>query len=154
MAVQWCSLVALTLSACEGGSTGDPLAFCGNGELDLDEACDDGNDVDGDGCSPLCTIAQCGDAIVEVAASEECDDGNVLAGDGCSPLCRVERCGNAIADLHEVCDDGNMLAGDGCSATCHSDETCGNGIVDSAVGEECDDAKRTIQGCTDCRIAP
>jgi cysteine-rich repeat protein len=154
LVLQWCSLAALALSACEGGSSGDPLALCGNGDVELDEDCDDGNMIGGDGCSTSCTFEECGDAVVDAAAGEECDDGNVLAGDGCSPSCVFERCGNGITDLNEACDDGNEVAGDGCSATCHSDETCGNGIVDSAAGEECDDAKMTVQGCMDCRIIP
>lgn len=31
-----------------------PGAFCGDGKVDLGEACDDSNKVDGDGCSPSC----------------------------------------------------------------------------------------------------
>jgi len=49
-------------------------------------------------------------------------------------------CGNYRLDADEVCDDGNHADGDGCSADCTSDETCGNGFVDAAVGEVCDDA--------------
>jgi cysteine-rich repeat protein len=30
--------------------------FCGDGTTDIDEACDDGNDLDGDGCSSRCEI--------------------------------------------------------------------------------------------------
>ena len=30
--------------------------FCGDGTTDTDEACDDGNDLDGDGCSSRCEI--------------------------------------------------------------------------------------------------
>ena len=32
-----------------------PGPFCGDGKVDADEACDDSNNVDGDGCSPSCT---------------------------------------------------------------------------------------------------
>ena len=42
----------------EGGGGGepapDPVAFCGDGFLDADEQCDDGNEEDGDGCSSVC----------------------------------------------------------------------------------------------------
>jgi cysteine-rich repeat protein len=48
-------------------------------------------------------------------------------------------CGDRILHALEVCDDGNTLGGDGCSADCLSDETCGNGYVDAALGEVCDD---------------
>ena len=33
-----------------------PAAICGDGEVTGDEACDDGNDVDGDGCESDCTL--------------------------------------------------------------------------------------------------
>lgn len=34
---------------------------------------------------------------------------------------------------------GPTAAGDGCSADCRSDETCGNGVIDTVTGEACDD---------------
>jgi cysteine-rich repeat protein len=48
--------------------------------------------------------------------------------------------GDSVTDtpLGEVCDDGNTVSGDDCSADCTSDETCGNGIVDVAKSEQCD----------------
>jgi cysteine-rich repeat protein len=39
--------------------TGTPAPFCGDGVLDLDEECDDGNAIDDDGCSSACESA-CG----------------------------------------------------------------------------------------------
>jgi len=63
--------------------------FCGDGTLDAGEACDDGNHVDGDGCSANCTVeAYCGDGTLD--AGEQCDDGNNVNGDGCSALCAFE----------------------------------------------------------------
>jgi len=49
-------------------------------------------------------------------------------------------CGDGILDPGEVCDDGNTVSGDGCKGDCSSDETCGNGIVDThlAIPEDCD----------------
>jgi cysteine-rich repeat protein len=32
---------------------------CGNGVIDSDEQCDDGNNVDGDGCSAKCGAPEC-----------------------------------------------------------------------------------------------
>src|SRR5688572_15344917 len=63
-------------------------------------------------------------------------------------------CGDGTVDDGEVCDDGNNQAGDGCSEDCGSDETCGNGYVDSIVGEVCDDGNvNDGDGCSgDCRI--
>lgn len=108
-------------------------AVCGNGAVEADEACDDGNLVTGDACTAICTAAACGNAVLE--PDEECDDGNLTDGDGCSFDCR--RCGNGTVDSGEACDDGNTTNGDGCTATCQL-QVCGNGVVEA--GEECDDA--------------
>ncbi len=64
----------------------------------------------------------------------------------------IPECGNGDIDDAEVCDDGNRRSGDGCSADCLSDETCGNGYLDVALGEECDDGNtRSGDGCSaDC----
>ncbi|HEX7840776.1 MAG TPA: DUF4215 domain-containing protein [Kofleriaceae bacterium] len=124
---------------------------CGDAHLDSDEECDDGNNIDGDGCSHLCTIEICGNKRLD--PHEQCDDGNTKDGDGCSAKCTVEVCGNGIKDFGEVCDDGNTKDGDGCSHDCKSREICGNGIVDTAVGEICDDGNTADRdGCSgDCR---
>ncbi len=133
--------------ACDDGNTlsGDgcqsdcSLPSCGDGVVDDAEECDDGNHADGDGCNATCTSDEtCGNGIVDGGAGEQCDDGNTAAGDGCAPSCVVEYCGNAEIDPGEICDDGNTSGGDGCSADCSSDETCGNGYVDTAAGEQCD----------------
>ena len=110
---------------------------CGNGRHDPGEACDDGNNVSGDGCPADCT-PPCGDGILD--PGEACDDGNSVSGDGCSNDCRSkEVCGNGILDPGEACDDGNTVSGDGCSNDCRTKEgeVCGNGAV--TAGEDCDD---------------
>ena len=56
------------------------LNVCGNGELDEEEACDDGNEINTDACLNNCTIAACGDDVArtDIAAGDEgheaCDD--------------------------------------------------------------------------------
>ncbi len=46
-----------TASHGQGGEGGAPVApFCGDGSVDPDEACDDGNDNRFDGCLPDCTV--------------------------------------------------------------------------------------------------
>ena len=148
---------------------------CGNGELDGDEECDPGAetaecDVDctfaicGDGylntaadeecdpgaetaeCDVDCTFAICGDGYLNTAADEECDDGNTNDGDGCSGNCKQVICGNGELDPGEECDSA------GETASCDEDCTlalCGDGYLNSAAGEECDDGN-TIggDGCT------
>ena len=122
---------------------GTAIPVCGDSIVHADEACDDGNDVGGDGCSADCfSDESCGNSTVDSIVGEMCDDGNTTGGDGCSADClSTEICGNGHTDtlLGEVCDDGNLVDGDGCSMDCLSDETCGNGIRDRAAGEACDD---------------
>ncbi len=137
---------------------------CGNGILDLNEQCDDGNILEGDSCSPICKREECGNNVLD--PGEVCDDGNTNNGDGCNSLCTSkEVCGNKIVDVGEACDDGNPTNADGCSGTpvtvgsemspgpCKSTEVCGNGIKDVQVGEVCDDGNTTSgDGCnSDCR---
>ncbi|MEO7097202.1 MAG: DUF4215 domain-containing protein, partial [Polyangiales bacterium] len=137
---------------------------CGNGIVDLNEQCDDGNILEGDNCSPTCKREECGNNVLD--PNEVCDDGNKASGDGCSANCMSkEICGNSVVDVGEACDDGNALNADGCSGTpvtvgsemspspCKSTEVCGNGIKDLQVGEVCDDGNTVSgDGCnSDCR---
>ena len=64
--------------------------FCGDGASDRGEKCDDGGNVNGDGCSSNCVIEFCGDSIQQMALGEQCDDGNNSDGDGCSATCLDE----------------------------------------------------------------
>lgn len=115
------------------------IGTCGNAVQAGDEVCDDGNIIDGDGCSANCdSTEQCGNRIPDLPVGEECDDGNKVNGDGCSDACRVEVCGNGVRNPGEVCDDQNMVSGDGCSFDCLSNEACGNNVVDMHLGEECE----------------
>jgi cysteine-rich repeat protein len=62
---------------------------CGDGVLDVDETCDDGNNVDDDECSNSCEPAICGDAITQSILGETCDDGNTASGDACAWNCTL-----------------------------------------------------------------
>ncbi len=115
------------------------VARCGDGYVDVNaptgpEQCDDGNMVNNDDCTNVCTTPACGDAVVQTG--EGCDDGNTTGNDGCSPGCVVERCGDGVVQTGEGCDDGNGMSSDGCSAACAL-ESCGDGVVQ--IGEQCDD---------------
>ena len=119
---------------------------CGDGIKVVGEQCDDGNTINGDGCSSTCKIEVCGNGILDPA--ERCDDGNTTNGDGCNSVCRTEICGDGTVQpgLGEQCDDRNNTNGDGCNSVCKT-EVCGNGTVDS--GEECDDGNTTDNdGCS------
>ena len=109
----------------DGCSPGCKVEVCGNGILDPNEQCDDGNTAAGDGCSPACTIEpSCGNNVVD--PGEQCDDGNTANSDGCSSICQTEPpppvCGNGKLEQGEQCDDGNTLSGDGCSSTCQAEQ--------------------------------
>lgn len=68
--------------------------ICGDGfNIGLVE-CDDGNMIDGDGCSSNCTIE----------AGWVCSDGTPTSKDNCQFIC-----GNGVLDTNEECDDGNIL---------------------------------------------
>ncbi len=64
----------------------DPVPECGDGVVEGDELCDDGNTVDGDGCSADCQLL-CGNGVVD--DGEACDDGNLIGADGCEVDCTV-----------------------------------------------------------------
>lgn len=129
-------------------------AICGDGYVDIGEACDDGNTTNGDGCSDQCLFegnsSTCGNGVID--SGEACDDSNTRNGDGCSDQCLFEgsslaygsSCGNRSQGTGEQCDDGNIVGGDGCSTQCLFEGSkiqkgipvCGNSIVEA--GEECD----------------
>lgn len=73
-------------SQCVGDSRVCILLTCGNGTVDPNEVCDDGNNLSGDGCPVDCS-APCGDGVLD--PDEVCDDGNTDDGDGCSSDCRT-----------------------------------------------------------------
>ncbi len=120
------------------------LLGCGDGALAEGESCDDGNAVDGDGCSASCTIEdgftcegepsvcteqvaglECGDGVV--ASSEACDDGNTTDGDGCSASCVVEEgftCEGEPSACEKVDDGGTDQPGGGDTDTSGEDEGC------------------------------
>ncbi len=129
-----------------GSMGGNQVNRCGDGFRSISEDCDDGNNIDWDGCQANCTITpanRCGDG--RVADGEACDDGNLVNGDGCSNQCVVEvmiRCGDGIANGNEQCDDGNLVSGDGCSMLCEREivARCGDGMVNG--NEQCDDGNQ------------
>ena len=145
--------------------------FCGDGIFNPDntEQCDDGNNVDGDGCSSICLIEPpppvCGDGILHPDNNEQCDDSNNVDGDGCSSTCLIEPpppvCGDGILhpDNNEQCDDSNNVDGDGCSSTCLIEPpppVCGDGILHPDNNEQCDDSNNVDgDGCSStCLIEP
>ena len=122
----------------ETGSSSTGPGFCGDGQLDDGEACDDGpNNADTAACKSDCTAQACGDGFL--GPGEGCDDGNTVGADGCSAVCISEACGNNIVDGLEACDDGaNGDNDDGCTDLCLL-PACGDMFVQPSLGEACDD---------------
>ena len=76
---------------------------CGNGIIEGIEACDDNNNVGGDGCSNTC----------QIEANYQCFGSPSV----CRPIL-VNLCGNGLPDANEQCDDRNTFSNDGCSSAC------------------------------------
>lgn len=95
-------------------------AVCGDGELGFGEGCDDGGESDT--CDVDCTLAACGDGLVNTTAGEVCDD--VGASAICDADCTLPVCGDGALNTlsGEACDDGNNMSFDGCSASCAIEE--------------------------------
>jgi cysteine-rich repeat protein len=137
-------LALAVLSSCGARSSllsGDsaapaPSILCGNGKVEADEACDDGNASDADACVAGCVFARCGDGFVE-AGVEACDDGNTVNDDACTSSCALPSCGDGIVQAGEDCDDGNLDDSDDCTSRCLV-AACGDGFLHSGV-EACDE---------------
>ena len=120
---------------------------CGNGTIEADEGCDDGNTVATDGCTSACQVAICGDGITradltaEQEGYEACDDGNDIQTDACLIQCVLASCGDGWlrTDLsegeagYEACDDGNRISNDGCSANCALENADADGDGDGVT---------------------
>ena len=133
---------------------------------------DDGNSINGDGCSSTWSI--CGDGKRYVSGNSKCDDGNTLSGDGCSSSCFVETgftwsgggslspdicseiCGDGkrYSTGSSKCDDGNIANGDGCSSTCTIETgftwSGGGSLSPDICSEICGDGKRYSTGSSKC----
>jgi cysteine-rich repeat protein len=113
-------------------------SLCGNGKLDLDEECDDGNKTNRDGCNNNChytctperpepcsdgdfcngietcdDMHQCHPATAKAPDGAVCGDANKCQGGVCLPA--APDCGDGLIERpEEECEDGNSVNGDGC----------------------------------------
>jgi cysteine-rich repeat protein len=143
-------------------------AVCGDGNVQGEEACDDGNRVNTDLCTNSCETARCGDGIVQ--QGEACDDGDEIADDACDAECTCGRFftpmenGGQCADLNECLTDNGGCGEpdifvcenhDGRAPTCTCVDLeavgpectrCGDGVLQDE--ETCDDGNRIdFDGC-------
>ena len=135
-----------------GSDTTGVIEGCGNGIVEGDEECDDG-DANGDEamCKSDCTLARCGDGFVGPA--EACDDGDGINWNECTNACALPSCGDDLLSIGEECDDGENNSVDAaCLPTC-VEATCGDGHVWSGV-EACDDGNASDDdACTSTCMA-
>ncbi|MFH2063126.1 MAG: DUF4215 domain-containing protein [bacterium] len=158
------------------GSSGE-VAQCGNtpaadprpprDRAEVGEDCDDGNLIDGDGCSSSCLAegsgpGVCGDGALN-AVGEICEavrdlDGDLTFPPGCKdPTQDIEGrpdlngvgcvflgslagrsvCGDGFVSDGEACEDGNRRNGDGCSSDCLREGTLPACGPGAPEGEAC-----------------
>ncbi len=158
--------VLVILAACGGNDAADggdddspdaplpdsqPPATCGNGVVEGDEQCDDGDTETDNVCDATCR-STCGNGSLDDGVGETCDTGiatgsgvcpstcddsdactaDVLEGTGCIAACVNAAITDAI--------DGDGCCPDGANANTDADcgAECGNGILET--GELCDTA--------------
>ena len=112
-------------------------SICGDGKKESDEECDDGNILDGDGCSFNCEEERCGNGLIgREKYIKDKDDEYIFINE---PI--FEEVGgvrNPIEGEIELCDHGNdpEKIGITCSEDCTTNYLCGNGKNDE--DGECD----------------
>jgi hypothetical protein len=110
------------------GGSGGAATTCGDGSLDMGEACDDGNNSPDDGCTS-CVVDACYTCAADAGAASTC-----------SPKASGEAC-----DGTKICD------GNGACVECLDDTQCGGGYCFMNACAKCDD---TVQNGdetdTDC----
>ncbi|CDW81578.1 UNKNOWN [Stylonychia lemnae] len=104
------------------------LVGCGDGvyRSKNEGDCDDGNLIDGDGCSSNCKIETFY---------------NCTQVEGKKSVCSQILCGNGKKDFGEECDDQNERDGDGCNSTCKEE-----------IGWSCDNLSSCKKMCMDGKV--
>jgi cysteine-rich repeat protein len=116
-----CMMVNYCWSA---GVVDPPTGVCGDGTVDANETCDDGNVADGDCCSSTCQLD---------ARGTSCSDG-----DACNGAETCSETGECVAGSELDCDDGDPCTVDSCDAE--------SGCVAAEAGpvEMCEEASEAL----------
>ncbi len=140
--------------------------YCGDFVTDSGEECDDGNNLNGDGCSSTCRIE-----LGQCTFSTDCGQGNVcdsgtcvaecITNDNCptekpicdifSGICKSSSTGD-VCDNDGICDsneDQNSCPADcGSGLECTSNLDCGQGQICDASTGRCQTESTGSNGCT------
>jgi cysteine-rich repeat protein len=152
---------------CEADCVKTP-AVCGNGTVEAGEGCDDGNEVEEDGC-PSGAVGQCkaeatcGDGFVW-GGMEGCDDGNEEEEDanaragGRGSARRWRRAGTGLCGRGWRGAMMGMREGDACPSgavgAVQGGGECGDGFVWAGM-EDCDDGNvEDLDGCSNLCAPP
>jgi CSLREA domain-containing protein len=119
---------------------------CGDGYVDPEEECDDGNPIDGDGCDSNCRPTGCGNDVV--TAGETCDDGNTVAGDCCDFDCALDPAGAPCTSDGNACTDDVCDGVGACEHTAHS-RPCDDGSPCTSA-DHCAAGQCLGVGCNIC----
>ncbi|HEX6130588.1 MAG TPA: hypothetical protein VF044_02600, partial [Actinomycetota bacterium] len=103
------------LGLAEAAGAGGACGLCGDGFVDAGESCDDGDLLEGDCCSPTCTLDPSGTPCA--------DDANVCTDDVCDDAGTCTHPPNTAS-----CEDGNA---------CTIGETCTDGACDGGAPVAC-----------------
>lgn len=122
----------VSLNSYSGGSSGDTTSVCGDGTLDLGEACDDGDVLPNDGCNSTCQVESGWTCVSEPSVCTanpppSCGDGILDAGETCDPPQLV--CIPVYASSCSYCDAA-------CQTTTIQGPKCGDNVVNGP--EVCD----------------
>jgi cysteine-rich repeat protein len=114
----------LTFSADREDHGGPPFCYpafvahmagtrCHNGSVDVNEPCDDGNNVAGDGCSNSCTVEQCWTCSGDPSVCTPEDGGSCDPGDACvtGTTCGGGACGGGTPVTCDACLSCDAVAG-------------------------------------------
>ncbi|RLG24048.1 hypothetical protein DRN85_08305, partial [Methanosarcinales archaeon] len=131
--------------------------WCGDGVVTGPEECDDMDDDNFNNCTNYCTIAKCGDGIIQTFLGETCDG---------EPYCREDctYCGDGIIQprlgFWIMTPSGHpeyiiYYEGETCepllNISCREDCTmCGDGFIDEEWDETCDGGFNCREDCTYC----